>query len=229
MTPLLLLKKMVAKYVLKAMTTWVPIANQVANGEEEMAAKQRYEEIASDIVDAVYDEDEPAVFSGVDGKLKTALEVVAIPSYESGFQKIVDDGTCNQPSFKADRRGNCDGKTAFTLWQIHSVGNGLMFSGTGVTSKMYNADYAQEHPEEVWTGPKLVQNRLMAAKMALHLIRTTYSQHHSLCGYTGEHCGEGEHPKADIRHGRAVRYLADHPFAPSLEEIELEEIEADVD
>ena len=218
MIPLAVMKKAAAQYIFGAMTAWVSISNQTVHGEPEEEAKARYESTANDIVGAAFDEDEPAVFAGAMGKIKTALEMTSIGSLEGGFQKIVDDGTCNRPDFKADGRGNCDGHTAFTIWQIHSVGNGLMFSGTGVTSKRYNQAYADEHPEEVWTGPRLVENRAVAAKMALHLIRTSWSNYHSLCAYTGESCGDIGHPKADYRHQRAVAYYRTHPFTPPTEE-----------
>jgi hypothetical protein len=217
----IVLKQFAVKYLLAAMVSWVPIANQVSNGESAESAQARYEATASDIIETVYADDEPAVFLGADGNIKSALELAAIGSFEGGFQKFVDEGGCNVKGFKADRRGSCDGGTAYTIWQIHPM-SGLMLKGTGITSVYYNQQAAKEHPEDVWTGAKLVADRKMAAKVALHLIRISYQEQKSLCRFTGESCLEGKHPLADNRHMRAVNYLKAHPFTPPKEEVTTE-------
>lgn len=192
--------------VLSAMLAWVPLDQQAANGESETDAQARYASIAHDISSAVLSED--PLFGS---HLKTALELASIASFESGFQRVVDNGTCNLPSHKADARGSCDSKQAFTLWQIHAnTGGGLMLLNSGVTSKQYDRERAAQHPEEVWTGDRLVHDRRAAAILALHLVRASYSSAHSLCHFSGESCASGAHPKADARHARAVEYLRTH-------------------
>jgi hypothetical protein len=277
-----------SQYILTAMLTWVPLSSQTANGESEVDARTRYESIAQDIAANSQDATEPPIFKGAtteEAQVKTALELGSISSFEGGYQKFVDEGTCNQKGYKADGRGNCDGGGAWTIWQMHTM-HGLWFKGLGLTSMDGEPNYGKQHPDEtMWTGAMLVADRRTAAKMALHMIRTSYKDRGgSLCGYTGEcdnvkitltgasgssegtqvftdttqsfatsvHVGDTlvlpggrfsitsvagstiavsralpeasglaytiehpDHPKADIRHGRAVAYLRAHPYRPS--------------
>lgn len=220
MTLNLLMKKLAFKYILAAMTTWVPISSQTANGEDEMDAKARYESIAEDIADVTFDENEPVVFSGDSGRLKTAIEIASIGSYEGGFQKFVEDGTCNDPAYKPDGRGNCDGHSAFTTWQIHVFSGGYIITGDTLSGVNYMPEYAKEHPDEVIRGKDLIANRRLAIRVALRLVLASYRRHHNLCSYTGERCVMETHPKGDARHGRAVRYINVNPFIPTLDQLE---------
>jgi len=228
-TPSAIYKKAASEYILGAMLRWVPLLNQTVHGETEDEARARYQATADNIVDIVLDENEPTVFrGGDDGRLKSALEIASIASFEGGFQKFVDDGTCNQKDYKADGRGGCDGHTAFTVWQIHIFGNGYIIQGDDITTKMYAPQYAAEHPDEVLTGKSLIEDRRTAVRVALRLIRKTYQDNHSLCGYTGEPCCDTHinqetlkevscHPKADLRHDRAKNYFRQHPFTAPAE------------
>jgi hypothetical protein len=56
-------------------------------------ASARYREIATDIVEASFQEDVKPAFGGVHGRAKTALAVAAIFFTESGFRRDVDLGT----------------------------------------------------------------------------------------------------------------------------------------
>lgn len=213
MTQTVLVKALIS-YLLVAMTSWVPMKNQTDESAEDAAT--RYTAIATDIVEAVTDPSEPPLWKGSDGQVKTALLVAGIASLEGGYQKFVDDGTCNKKEYKADRRGSCDGKHAYTIWQIHTMG-GLIFDGEGVTSIAYAPEKLKTDPDSVWTGPKLVADRKAAARMALHLMRVSYKRYGSLCQYTGEKYQDTDKcmektPKADFRQSRALDYLKKNPF-----------------
>jgi hypothetical protein len=208
-------------YLVEAMKTWVPFKNHTVNGEKEDDIKARYEATALDIAEVAFDPNEAPyqLYQGTpNARMKTALLVAGVGSLEGGFQKNVDDGSCNDPKYKAEGRGTCDGGQAWTIWQIHTFG-GLILKGTGISSVQYDLAYARQHPDEVWTGPKLVKNRRMAAKIALRLMRYSFTVGGGLCQYAGEPCGkDAKHPLANNRETRGLLYLMSHPFIAKVEE-----------
>jgi hypothetical protein len=60
--------------------------------ESREESKARYTDIATDIANVVYDPNEKPLFTGVHGRMRTALMVVSIFNYESHFRKDVDLG-----------------------------------------------------------------------------------------------------------------------------------------
>lgn len=206
-----------ATYILGAMLAWVPAEKQFVreNGklvpEDKTQVMARYNSIAEDISFIAQDVDELPLFAGATGREKTALLLASVSSYEGGYQKVVDDGECNDPSYQPDGRGTCDNRSSWTIYQIKPY-TGLMLTDRWVTQSIYNQERAKDHPEEVWTGKRLIADRRMATKVALHLMRYSYDNYKDLCGYTGE-CKQATHPLAANRQGRAVAYFAAHPFA----------------
>lgn len=217
-----ILTSSVASYIKAAMIAWVPLARHVAFGETLPEIDARYARVAEDITIVASDPAEPAVFPhGPNGNVKMALELAAIASFEGGFQTVVENGTCNRPDYKADGRGSCDNKHAFSDWQIHAndfAGGGLiLLEDGGITAPRWAPERAAAHPEEIWTGARLIADPRGAARVALHLVRQSYKQFGSLCAFTGETTDPtrqciGPHPKADNRHERAIAYLRQHPY-----------------
>lgn len=231
-----LLKQFAAKYILAAMMAWVPLGNhyerdaaghflRTALGfvqEDQQKVRERYEQTASDIVDIAFDPGNPAIFAGTDGRLKTALQLAALASFEGGFNDWVDDGSCNTPEFqkhaKAQHRVECDGGAAFSIWQIHPEAGYIIKDGELTLARYVPREYVAAHAEDVVTGPKLVAQRRLAALVAYYLVRYSEHRFHTLCSYTGENC-MGAHPLALQRANRAKDYLAHHPFDPPPDEV----------
>jgi hypothetical protein len=206
-------------YILGAMTSWIPIGNLTYWGETEEQARARLESIASDVATVATDGGEKSAFAGPLGRVKSALLLSSVASMESGFQKFVDDGTCNKPDYQADRRGGCDGHHAFSIWQIHVAGEGFVLLEDGsLSSKMYSSKETIERLGVV-TGKELIADRKVAARVALRIMRDSLKNYGSLCAYSGEDCAPGRHPKADARLDRAKAYLARHPFEMPKEEV----------
>lgn len=204
------------QYVFVAILAWVPVRNLTPYGESESDARARLHAVAEDIVTVAMDAAEPATFTGTDGRIKTALLQASIASLEAGFQKFVEDGTCNTPGYVPDRRGNCDGGHAFSLWQIHVFGGGYLLLEDGLLqTTQFARGYASAHPDEVVRGQNLIADRKIAARVAQRLERSSLKNYHSLCAFTGEPCGDGEHPKALARFDRAKDYFAKHPYVPA--------------
>ncbi|MDP9036473.1 MAG: hypothetical protein M3O50_16855 [Myxococcota bacterium] len=80
------------KYLVAAMLAWVP-ARVHAPREPIDEVLTRYESIAADVASVALDEKEAPLFAGPAGRSETALLMLSIASYESTFQRVVDDGT----------------------------------------------------------------------------------------------------------------------------------------
>lgn len=231
------IKQVATKYIYTAMVAWKPLNGHIVRKHDghyehdsrglfitqnEAEVRARYETTAKQIVDVAYDDAITPLFTGDQGRLKTALQLAAIASFEGGFQKFVEDGDCNKPGFHSDGSGDCDGGGAFSNWQIHIWGGGYVIKDGDLTQVHYlPKDYLKDHPDTVVIkGMDLVDDPRIAALVAYYLVRYSTRNYHSLCQYTGENC-EGTHPLATARSGRAVSYLRDHPFVmPSTEQIE---------
>lgn len=203
-------------YIFIAMLSWIPVRNLTPYGESEAEVKTRLHSIAEDIVTVALDPNEPSTFGRSDGRVKTALLQAAIASMETGFQKFVDEGACNKRGYVADRRGDCDGGHAFSLWQIHVAGNGYILLEDGaLTSKMYaTPDMLRSH--QVIGGAELIADRKTAIRVAQRIERDSLKNYHSLCAYSGESCMDDRHPKAKVRLERAMMYYANHPFTDTI-------------
>jgi hypothetical protein len=103
-------------YLVAAMLAWVPL-NAHASFESRDHVLARYQSIARDVASVALDENETPVFEGADRRTETAVLMLAVASYESSFNKRVDDGT---------RRG--DNGHSYCLMQIR-VGQGATREG----------------------------------------------------------------------------------------------------
>lgn len=203
-------------YVLAAMTTWSPLAEHAADATTDENAA-RYRSIAVDIA-AVAEEEEP-IFPKDETRARSAIQLAAVAFFEGRFWKFVDEGDCNRVPFggKHDPRGTCDGGHAFSLWQIHpaSMVNGklrriVLEEGTygWADNPTYRATEAEKARwEEAVSGPKLLADRRLAARVALRMLKKG-----GTIGYTGE--GPDSHPKADARAQLASSWVQAHPFEP---------------
>lgn len=186
---------------LQAMISWIPLGAHVPEPESEVLV--RYTSIATDVAEIVSDPKEP-LLPKTRSRGDMGFVLLSIASLEGGFQKFVDDGTCNQKTFVPDARGSCDNHQAWSIWQVH-VGSGLILSATGVTNAFYAAIEAREHPERVIYGSHLIADRKLAARVALHIVRTSLEKTGTLCMYSGEPCDNA--PKAAFRWKRAENWF----------------------
>ena len=149
------------------------------------------------IATVIDDPNEPSVYGS---KSRDASVLASLVSFEGGLNPYVDDGRCNDTTWRAThadilRAGDCDGGHAWTEFQIHAEG-GLALVGTGWSVWKW----APAGSVKI-TGPDLVADPSLAARVALHILRQN-----GMTGYTGE--GRETHPKADTRLKRAKKWLA---------------------
>jgi hypothetical protein len=194
----------ITKIVLAALLTWAPLKDHVGEPPEEVQA--RYDSTAGDIAAVALESTETPLFSTSDGRIRTALVLANIATLEGHLWKFVDLGWCNDKTRKPDPRGNCDGGHAYTFWQIHP-------------DQLPMGDHA--------TGKELLASRQLAARIALHIVRISLSRTRSktdtigsLCMYTGEPCAMRQHPLAEERLQRALKYATElHLDVGALEKV----------
>ena len=127
--------------------------------------------------------------------------LASIAYYEgSRFSSYVDDGRCNDKTWRKDPAnartmklgGDCDGSHAWSLWQIHP--------------------FKQADPEifSVCSRELVSSSRFSAARCALEIARKSMSNRGDLSMYSGE--SPYSHPKADERLDFARKAVSKHPF-----------------
>lgn len=192
--------KELTNYVLESMKTWAPPSTIV-----QTHSNSNFASIAKDIVDVTLDPGEPALWKTDKNKTKTAVLVATIAYFEGHYWAYVEDGTCNSKirTNPVLKNGTCDSGEAFSLWQVHP-GNGLVLLDNGMWGWATDT-----HRPDIVTGEKLLADRKLAAKTALHFLRASIKRDGTLCEYTGElkPC-----VKAKQRLDFAVNWLEKHPF-----------------
>ncbi len=153
----------VTAYLVAAMLAWTPArVHPRLSGESEIAATERYDNVASDVVRvACLDKSEPPIYPEPNARLRTALWLVAQAKCESEFSVKVDRGNCP--------KGQCDHGSAWGLWQIHP-NEGLTYEGIKF---LRYASRPLGWVGIVFDGPALTADRSQGARMALHLRRVS--------------------------------------------------------
>lgn len=130
---------------------------------EEAAA--RYQFIAADTTTVLWDAANPPLFSGPDGRAKTASVVMSIMQHESSFRKDVDFGMGS---------GRGDGGHSWCMMQVKIDGE-----RTGTWNKVKNRFKQWNDPEvelvQGWTGPELVQDRKKCIIAGYRVMKTSFS------------------------------------------------------
>jgi hypothetical protein len=196
----------IVAYLVSAMLAWAPTSNHAMYDANQQVTRDRYNSIATDIAAVAMDPAEPPLFEGENGRVETALVLLSVAFWESGFAARVDDGHC--------RPGECDGGLAVSLWQIHPD-EGIVMDGDVYTyARNRSSEWRDEHASEILHRSDL-RDRKTAARVALHIMRYSMQRGAGLCNYTGE--VSGGCPKARVRLNFATRWAATHPFTGSEE------------
>jgi hypothetical protein len=172
------------------------------HGESPAAYQARRQAIVEDAQAVASDPAEVPVFTGPDGRARTAMLMLAIARFESGFCKLVDEGKQLGPQGEV-----C------------------------VMQVMVDAEYRKNVgmvTAEGWTRADLAADRRKCMRAALHKIQTSFRvcgdakhplnvAHKALQGadlltlYTGTRCSEGS-PYALHRYKLASDYIVAHPL-----------------
>lgn len=156
-------------------------------------AQGRRDSISRDI--AVVTLSEERAFDDDANGQKTALLLTSLAYYETGksWASWVDDGRCNDPSWRVMhagwlKGGGCDDAKAWGMWQVHAPGDDPVIGRT------------------------YVAHRRTGIRVALTIARKSLRAGIGLCGYSGETppaCPFGEH-----RLKAALGWATKFPFNP---------------
>jgi hypothetical protein len=181
-----------------------PFSKLALNGETPAAYLARRESIARDFIEVASDANETPVFEGADARARTALLLMSIARFESGYDLLVDTGAVRGPAGEV------------CLLQV--LVDARYVKGRGMETA------------EGWTADELVVDRKKCARAALHKLRVSRAicsdaKHplnaakKALAGadvfsiYTNGRCVEGSlHAKHRV--GFATAWASAHP-APS--------------
>lgn len=191
------------------------------------------EAVAHAIVRVALDPGEEALFPDDSSRAKTATLLASVENHEGHGWKYVDSGICNDPKQIDNpllKNGSCDGGSAVSLFQIHPGRGIVLFDngsygykrsdlnevrGSGLTGRDVAAppapsvgELSSPNAPNVITATEL-HDRLVAAKVALHMLRASLRRDGTLCEYSGEvkPC-----PKAKKRLEFAEKWSRKHPF-----------------
>ena len=184
----------VIAWILSLMTSVSPVGRPqyVPEAKESVEeATVRYDSIAKDVIDVVFDPNEKPLFSGAKARIKTVSVLLAVANFESGFRRDVDLGIgprskgdsgaswcLNQINLgKVDLKGNTPRRI------VVSIGKGFKFT---------------KDKDIGWSGPDLVADRKKCFRAALALMRSSFAS----CGnnipldeklqvYGSGSCGKG--------------------------------------
>lgn len=141
--------------------TFVPEAQ-----ETKEAALARYQSIATDIVDVVYDPKTKPLFKGSEGRARTVSVILALMLHESAFMKNVDEG---KGKFS---RG--DAGKSWCLLQLN-VGKGRSWSWNAKHDRLPRRG---DDPADIipgFTGPEMVADRKKCIIAGLRGLRVSFS------------------------------------------------------
>lgn len=157
----------VTAWILSLMTFLAPpeklaAAPQLKGWEETVEQKtERYESIAKDIFEVVYDPAAKLPYRGKRGRAYTSALLVAIAFMESGFAKDVDKGPCyRQGSFWT----RCDGGLSAGLWQARIGAGETLLSIHGIDG-LKQADLFADRKQQVRVALHMVVRSFKACRL----------------------------------------------------------------
>ncbi len=134
-------------------------------------AQARYESIADDLIQVVYDPKTPPLFKDANGRARTIAVILGVMLHESGFMRQVDYGI--------GKSGLGDHGKSFCSLQL-KVGKGRTIKW----NTRYNRPVKWNDPKDEifdgYTGPELVQNRRLCISEGLKLMRISFGGTHGL-------------------------------------------------
>lgn len=145
---------------------WYPDAK-----ETQQEADSRYASIATDIQSVVYRPDITPLFSGPNGRAKSATVVLGIMTYESGFRRDVDLGL--------GAAGRGDGGRSWCLMQIQA-GSGRTATWNKVKSRFKQWGDDPSELVEGWTGPEMVADRKKCIEAGYRIVQASFAMCKSL-------------------------------------------------
>ena len=171
----------------------------------------RYESIASDVSEVVYDPSEAPLFRGPQGRVMTSSVIMATMRYESGgFRKDVDHGIGDH--------AKGDGSASWCLMQVNL--SPVSKDGTTHTRIILDPDgmFHYVYNGTGFGGEDLVRDRKTCIRVALHIMRKSFQmcsalpQNEKLSAYASGNCVDGR-SASRLRMNLAKSWFDGHPPA----------------
>lgn len=162
----------VIAWILSFMVSVAPPGRTMYHSEAQETKKEalvRYEDIAKDVIEVVYDPKTKPLFGGKWGRARTASLILSIMLHESAFAKNVDYGV--------GKYARGDQGRSWCLMQMN-VGKGRAWSrGGGYNIKHDRPWRYGDKPEDIVqgaSGPEMVKDRRKCITEGLRLIRISF-------------------------------------------------------
>lgn len=186
-----------ATYIMKFFLSTVPINQHV--GEDPSQAYARYMTHVENIVEVALDPTEKPLFAGENGRLKTALAIASIETFESFLKKGPIHGDCHENPDRQCKKST-DIPHSFCHMQIQP-------GPTGIVLDTDTYHFAKEG-EVGYKGADLDNDAKLCNKVGLHMMRESFQSRGDLSIYSGESKGG---IKAFHRLYRAKQWLKTNP------------------
>jgi hypothetical protein len=134
-------------------------------------AQARYESIANDVVEVYWDPENPPLFSGPTGRLKTVSVAMSIIYHESQLRRDVD--------FGLGKKAKGDSGKSWCLMQV-MTGNGRSGDWNKVKHRFKMWGDKPEDIVEGWTGTELVQDRKKCLTAGYRVMAASFAVCHKL-------------------------------------------------
>lgn len=169
-------------------------------------ATERYESIANDVAYVVWDPQERPIFHGSRARVRTAMVLLAVITFESAFRKDVDYGV--------GKLSKGDGGKSWCLNQVN-LGLGDNYGNTPyrIVVNIGGGYRFSTNQDEGWSGQDLVEDRQKCFRAALSVLRSSFRAcsslpiEHRLNQYASGHCDRGE-TASRIRMNLALLWMA---------------------
>lgn len=203
--------KLIVAWIVAFLTAHAPPSRPqfIPEAKETVAeAEARYESIATDLTEVVYDKSEPPLFGGKNGRARTISVLESIMLFESGFRRDVDLGVGKYAKGDGGRSwcpmqiqlgvAQANGKTQQRIVLHDDGGFHFAFDGTSGLG-----------------GEDLVRDRKNCIRAGLHIVRSSFAacsrmpMIHRLNSYTSGRCDAG-HDASKTRMGKALLWYGAH-------------------
>lgn len=171
--------------------------------ETQEEAQARYQSIAEDVVDVVYDPSTKVLFRGSNGRARTVSVILSVMLHESGFMRNVDYGV--------GKYARGDQGKSWCLMQLN-VGSGRTIKWN---TKHDRPPRWGDDPADIFeghTGEELVKDRKICIREGLKILRLSFSScrglplDQRLRVYGSGSCEKGSKGSA-VRMGTAIRWF----------------------
>jgi hypothetical protein len=167
-------------------------------------AMVRYNDIAQDVVEVVYDSNTKPLFRGKTGRARTVSVILSIMFHESGFRKDVD---LNLGKYARGDKGN-----SWCLMQLN-IGTGRTLKWNKKHNRRVRWDDPPEEIHHGYTGPELIADRKLCIREGLRVLRLSMGGcrklplNQRLRAYASGNCKNGA-KQSEVRMGTAMRWYA---------------------